>query len=133
MMCASPAFLTAYGSSVAMRAVFAAAVCAVARAGSPWAGSDAVPRAAAIVSKMSLDDKLSMIWGRNKLPPNGPLPKKLYYVGNVPALPRYGLPSINLEDGPQGVADGLTNITQWSGACATNGRLQIAIQSIVSP
>jgi beta-glucosidase-like glycosyl hydrolase len=27
--------------------------------------------------------------------------------------PTTGLPSINLEDGPQGVADGLNNVTQW--------------------
>jgi hypothetical protein len=36
-----------------------------------------------------------------------------WYVGNVPANARLGLPPINLEDGPQGVADGLANITGW--------------------
>ena len=81
-------------------------------AGSPWAGTSVVGHAATTVSKMSLDEKLSMIWGRNVLPPTGPIPKRFYYVGNVPATPRLGLPSLNLEDGPQGVADGLLNVTQ---------------------
>lgn len=40
--------------------------------------------------------------GRNIKPPKGPIPVANYYVGNVPATPRLGLPSINLEDGPQG-------------------------------
>ena len=47
------------------------------------------------------------------MPPKGPIPKEYYYVGNVPATPRLGLPSINLEDGPQGVADGLRNVTMF--------------------
>ena len=85
------------------------AVCA----GSPWAGTAAVPAAARLVRNMTLDEKLSMIWGRNVLPPKGSIPKRLYYVGNVPGTPRLGLPSMNLEDGPQGVADGLQNVTQW--------------------
>ena len=51
-----------------------------------------------------------MIYGRNA---RSDYPVKTWYVGNVPGTPRLGLPSINLEDGPQGVADGLTNVTQW--------------------
>ena len=35
------------------------------------------------------------------------------YVGNVPAIPRLGLPAQNLEDGPQGVADHVTGVTGW--------------------
>lgn len=35
------------------------------------------------------------------------------YIGNVPAIPRLGLPAQNLEDGPQGVADHVTNVTGW--------------------
>lgn len=35
------------------------------------------------------------------------------YVGNVPAIPRLSIPAINLEDGPQGVADGVTGVTAW--------------------
>lgn len=59
---------------------------------------------------MTLDEKLSMTYGRNA---KTDLPQPLYYVGNVPATPRLGLPPISLEDGPQGVADGLLNVTQW--------------------
>jgi hypothetical protein len=47
---------------------------------------------------MTTDEKISMIYGRN-LPSD--YPKPLWYVGNVPATPRLGLPQINLEDGPQ--------------------------------
>jgi hypothetical protein len=35
------------------------------------------------------------------------------YVGNIPNMTELGLPPINLEDGPQGVADALKNVTGW--------------------
>ena len=35
----------------------------------------------------------------NTLPPAGSIPKRFYYVGNVPGTPRLGLPAISLEDG----------------------------------
>ncbi len=38
------------------------------------------------------------------------------FVGDVPANPGAGLPPINLEDGPQGVADGVTQVTCWPSA-----------------
>eukprot|EP00729_Bicosta_minor_P021217 gene21217-15642_t len=81
--------------------------------GSPWTGTAVVDDAAAIVGKMTFEEKVSMIYGRNIKPPKGPIPVANYYVGNVPATPRLRLPSINLEDGPQGVADGLQNVTMW--------------------
>ena len=78
--------------------------------GSPWGGGPVVTQAAALVKNMTFDEKLSMIYGRNA---KADLPQQVWYVGNIPATPRLGLPPINLEDGPQGVADGLTNVTQW--------------------
>lgn len=78
--------------------------------GSPWAGGPVVVQAAALVKKMTFEEKLSMIYGRNA---KTDYPPKTWYVGNVPGTPRLGLPPMNLEDGPQGVADGLTNVTQW--------------------
>jgi len=43
---------------------------------------------------MTLDEKFEMI--------HGTLGE---YIGNTPSNQRLGIPSINLEDGPQGVAD----------------------------
>ena len=93
-------------------AVLAAAAAAAAAAphGSPWAGGHVVAQAAALVKKMTFEEKFSMIYGRNA---KTDYPQKVWYVGNVPGTPRLGLPPIHLEDGPQGVADGLTNVTQW--------------------
>eukprot|EP00040_Diaphanoeca_grandis_P025314 m.140041 g.140041 ORF g.140041 m.140041 type:complete len:728 (+) comp30098_c2_seq1:32-2215(+) len=79
-------------------------------AGSPWANTPAVKTAKLLVSQMSLDEKISMIYGRNVEPK---VPSSVYYVGNVPGTPRLKLPPLSLEDGPQGVADKLMNVTQW--------------------
>lgn len=52
---------------------------------------------------MNLTEKLNMVhgWG-------GP------YVGDVPANSRLNIPRLTLEDGPQGVADGVTSVTgEW--------------------
>jgi beta-glucosidase len=38
------------------------------------------------------------------------------YVGDVPANTRLNIPPINLEDGPQGVADGVSEVTAWPSA-----------------
>jgi beta-glucosidase len=38
------------------------------------------------------------------------------YVGNVPNNTRLNIPPQNLEDGPQGVADGVTQVTCWPSA-----------------
>jgi beta-glucosidase len=51
---------------------------------------------------MTEDEKFTLIHGSP-----GP------YVGNVPAIERLGIPALNLEDGPQGVADGVHNVTCW--------------------
>lgn len=40
------------------------------------------------------------------------------YVGNVPANERLKIPAINLEDGPQGVADGVNDVTCWPSSLA---------------
>ena len=43
---------------------------------------------------------LSGVWGLGWGPPSHP------YVGNVPAIPRLGVPWLSLQDGPQGYRDG---------------------------
>jgi len=64
-------------------------------------------KAQQLVAQMTQTEKLAMVHGYG-----GP------YVGNVPANTRLKIPSINLEDGPQGVADGLTKVTCWPSSLA---------------
>ena len=49
-----------------------------------------------LLSRMTLPDKINMVTG----------------AGNIPAIPRLCIPAINLQDGPNGVGDGLTGVTQ---------------------
>jgi beta-glucosidase len=57
----------------------------------------------ALLNRMTMDEKLSMVHGW----PGSP------YVGYVPAIPRLGIPALKLEDGPAGVADGMTKVTAF--------------------
>jgi beta-glucosidase len=61
-------------------------------------------RAKELLAKMTLQEKIHMVTGVGFQKP---------YVGNVAALPRLKIPKLNLEDGPQGVADGVKNVTCW--------------------
>ncbi|HTZ24249.1 MAG TPA: hypothetical protein VMC83_09675, partial [Streptosporangiaceae bacterium] len=74
----------------------------------PWVGSRAPAsvRAAEVLAKMTLDDKLAMVDG------TGYQSGTAGYVGRIAANPRLCIPGLNLEDGPQGVADGVTGVTQ---------------------
>ena len=54
-------------------------------------------RAAALVAQMSLDEKLAFVGGQ-LASPSRPL-----YAGDLPGLPRLGIPPLNFLDGPQGV------------------------------
>jgi hypothetical protein len=98
--------------------------------GSPWPEA-ASRRAQATLKQMSTDEKLLLTYGFNKPPPECPHREPHlcphWYVGNVRAQPAFGLPPINLEDGPQGVADGLINVTGWPSqltvACAWDPEL----------
>ncbi len=71
----------------------------------PWVGSTApIPqRVAQLMGKMSLSNKLSMVEGHGT---NNP------YVFYTPAISSLCIPAFGLEDGPAGVADGLTGVTQ---------------------
>jgi beta-glucosidase len=70
----------------------------------PWVGSTApiATRVSEVLARMTLAEKISMAGGTS----SGP------YVGNVAAIPSLCVPALNLEDGPAGVADGMTGVTQ---------------------
>ena len=71
----------------------------------PWVTSTAPisQRVAQLIAAMSLDDKISMVEGHGTSNP---------YVFYTPAIPSLCIPAVGLEDGPAGVADGLTGATQ---------------------
>jgi len=72
-------------------------------AGCPWVGSSAPVqmRVAQVLAQLSLDQKIQLVHGAA-----GP------YAGNIPAIPALCIPALKLEDGPAGVADGMTGVTQ---------------------
>ena len=69
-----------------------------ASASCPWLSRSlpAGQRVGLLLSRMTLPDKINMVTG----------------AGNIPAIPRLCIPAINLQDGPNGVGDGLTGVTQ---------------------
>jgi beta-glucosidase len=71
----------------------------------PWVTSKApvAQRVAQLMSQMSLADEISMVEGHGTTNP---------YVFYTPAIPSLCIPAVGLEDGPSGVADGLTGVTQ---------------------
>lgn len=87
-------------------ALFVVATTALVAAGSPWPQS-ARDRADKIVASLTLEQKLGMVHGWSE----GTNP---HYVGFVPATGP--VPEMRLEDGPEGVADGVQNVTAWPAA-----------------
>jgi beta-glucosidase len=87
------------GGTVAVAAAPAAAANAC-----PWVGQHASPtqRADEVLARMTLDEKIQLVHGIGIQT----------YVGEIPAIPRLCVPAMNLEDGPAGVADGMTGVTQ---------------------
>ena len=71
----------------------------------PWVTSHAPvsQRVAQLMSQMSLADEISMVEGHGTSNP---------YVFYTPAIPALCIPAVGLEDGPAGVADGLTGVTE---------------------
>jgi beta-glucosidase len=71
----------------------------------PWVTSRApiAQRVAQLMSQMTLADEISMVEGHGTTNP---------YVFYTPAIPSLCIPAVGLEDGPGGVADGMTGVTQ---------------------
>ena len=78
---------------------------AAASASCPWVTSTAPvsQRVSQLMSQMTLADKISMVEGHGTSNP---------YVFYTPAIASLCIPAVGLEDGPAGVADGLTGVTQ---------------------
>ncbi|HLK41815.1 MAG TPA: glycoside hydrolase family 3 C-terminal domain-containing protein, partial [Thermoleophilia bacterium] len=70
----------------------------------PWVGSTAPisQRVSQLLAKMSVSQEVSMLTGASGSS----------YVGSIPAIGSLCIPAINLQDGPAGVGDGFTNVTQ---------------------
>ena len=60
---------------------------------------------------MTLDEKIGMVHG-DTWPPTGT------FAGHVPGVPRLGIPELYLADGPNGVGNGSTGVTQFPVAVA---------------
>ncbi len=95
---ALPATAAASQASVSANRATASTSC-------PWVTSQApiAQRVAQLMSQMSLADKITMVEGHGTSNP---------YVFYTPAIPALCIPAVGLEDGPAGVADGLTGVTQ---------------------
>ena len=83
----------------------ASASASAAGASCPWVTSHAPvsQRVAQLMSQMSLADEITMVEGHGTSNP---------YVFYTPAIPALCIPAVGLEDGPAGVADGLTGVTE---------------------
>jgi beta-glucosidase len=85
-------------------------------AAATWMDARLAPadRAARLVARMTLDEKIAMVHGAGyPLPFNG-----AGYAGIVPANDRLGIPALYLTDSPVGVGNGTTGVTQWADTSA---------------
>jgi beta-glucosidase len=62
-------------------------------------------QASALVSQMTLDEKVSLVHG-DEFGASG-------FAGHVPGIPRLGIPDLYLADGPNGVGDSATGVTAF--------------------
>ncbi|HWG60413.1 MAG TPA: glycoside hydrolase family 3 C-terminal domain-containing protein [Streptosporangiaceae bacterium] len=85
----------------------------------PWVGSTASPdtKASEVLAQMTLSDEIALVHGVSGT-----------YVGNVPANPRLCIPALGLEDGPAGVADGMTGVTQLPSPGAATATWDTALE-----
>jgi beta-glucosidase len=82
----------------------AAQPAAAASTACPWVGSSApiAQRVSELTARMSVTQKVALLTGSGGSS----------YVGFIPAIGSLCIPAINLEDGPAGVGDGMSTVTQ---------------------
>ena len=74
----------------------------------------AYTQANATLSLLSTEEKVQLVSGQNLAYKTCNFQRKeCSYVGFIEGIPRVGLGPVYLEDGPQGVADKMTGVTQW--------------------
>ncbi len=85
--------------------VHRARLAATTAASCPWVGShqSIARRVAAVIGRMTLADEITLVEGQGSNQP---------YVFYMAGIPRLCIPPMGLEDGPNGVADKLTGVTQ---------------------
>ncbi|HLK02432.1 MAG TPA: glycoside hydrolase family 3 N-terminal domain-containing protein, partial [Streptosporangiaceae bacterium] len=100
----SIAALAALMIMAAFAVVTAPAGARAASAACPWVGSSApIPqRVGEVLAKMTTAQKVTLLTGASGSS----------YVGLIPAVGALCIPALNLEDGPAGVADGMSGVTQ---------------------
>ncbi|WP_405773802.1 hypothetical protein [Streptomyces sp. NBC_01538] len=84
------------GASAMLLAAGTAAAPGASGAGDARGTGSVSPRVAALIARMSLDEKLSFVHG-------GTDPRKLGQAGYIPGVPRLGIPELRLTDGSAGV------------------------------
>src|SRR5579859_928595 len=91
-------------TSASLLAVAAAQPAAAVSTACPWVGSSApIPtRVAEVMSKITQAQEIDLVTGAGGSS----------YVGFTTAIGSLCIPALNLEDGPAGVGDGMTNVTQ---------------------
>src|SRR5580692_5298440 len=82
----------------------AAAPHAAAATSCPWVNSTAPisTRVSELMAQMSLSQEIDLMTGASGSS----------YVGNIAAISSLCIPAMNFEDGPAGVGDGMSNVTQ---------------------
>ena len=87
-----------------LAAASAAAPHAAAATTCAWVNSTAPisTRVSELMAQMSLSQEIALMTGASGSS----------YVGNIPAISSLCIPAMNLEDGPAGVGDGMSNVTQ---------------------
>ncbi len=87
-----------------LAAASAVAPHAAAATSCPWVNSTAPisTRVSQLMAQMSLSQEIALMTGASGSS----------YVGNIPAISSLCIPAMNLEDGPAGVGDGMSNVTQ---------------------
>lgn len=74
----------------------------------PWMDASLPPEARArlLLAAMTLEEKITLVTGDAGGADGG-------YVGHISAIPRLGIPELNMKDGPVGVGNGATGVTAF--------------------